>query len=53
MSPSYDQQQIIFCLSMFANISDSSTIISQGNRMLIEFSNSEELGLKFDGQLRL
>jgi hypothetical protein len=25
----------------------------QGNRMLIEFSNSEELGLKFDGQLRL
>jgi hypothetical protein len=28
MSPSYDQQQIIFCLSMFANISDSSTIIS-------------------------
>ncbi len=27
--------------------------LSQGNRMLIEFSNSEELGLKFDGQLRL
>jgi hypothetical protein len=27
--------------------------IQQGNRMLIEFSNSEELGLKFDGQLRL
>ena len=26
---------------------------SQGNRRLIEFSNSEELGLKFDGQLRL
>ncbi len=29
------------------------TTHSQGNRMLIEFSNSEELGLKFDGQLRL
>jgi hypothetical protein len=27
--------------------------LGQGNRMLIEFSNSEELGLKFDGQLRL
>jgi len=27
--------------------------VAQGNRMLIEFSNSEELGLKFDGQLRL
>ncbi|WP_287676637.1 MULTISPECIES: acyl-CoA thioesterase [unclassified Microcystis] len=28
-------------------------LFEQGNRMLIEFSNSEELGLKFDGQLRL
>jgi hypothetical protein len=34
-------------------LSPEEALITQGNRMLIEFSNSEELGLKFDGQLRL
>ena len=38
----------ILCLAAFVAAQQK-----QGNRMLIEFSNSEELGLKFDGQLRL
>jgi hypothetical protein len=33
MSPSYDQQQILFCLSMLANISDS-------NKLLTDLANS-------------
>lgn len=28
MSPSYDQQQILFCLSMLANISDSNKLLT-------------------------
>ena len=43
----------VFILALQDVLNAKINKMQQGNRMLIEFSNSEELGLKFDGQLRL
>jgi|NOAtaT_7_FD_contig_123_45140_length_959_multi_3_in_0_out_0_3 hypothetical protein len=44
---------VVLTIISLALLIGNITYKQQGNRMLIEFSNSEELGLKFDGQLRL